>query len=167
MGLNLVVSAPTEGRGGNVERRHENPTESNRSGQTSKGLTMAHFPHRFGMRALAGILALGCVVGAAVSTKASTAYDGNWNVVIQSASNECRTSRLALRIENGTVGYAGYVPVSVSGSVGGNGSVTVSVVGGGRKAAGSGQLSGNSGAGTWTGSSSSAACSGTWTARRT
>jgi len=128
------------------------------------GLNMS--THEFAKRALAGILAGAALLGAAATTEAGCAYDGNWNVVIQSASAECKSSRLSLHIENGAVGNAGYVPVSVSGSVGGNGSVTVSVSSGGRSANGSGQLSGNSGSGTWSGSSAAAACSGTWTAHR-
>jgi hypothetical protein len=62
------------------------------------------------------------------------------------------------------VGYNGYLPASVSGSVGDNGSVRVSVSGGGRSANGSGHLSGNSGSGTWT--SPSSECKGTWVASR-
>jgi hypothetical protein len=117
------------------------------------------------MRVPLGVLAAACLLNAAAA-KAGTAYDGNWSVVIQSSSSECRTSQLALRIENGMLEYDGYVPVRVSGSVGDNGAVTVRVRGGGRSASGAGHLSGNSGWGTWSGGSSSAACSGTWTAFR-
>ena len=117
-------------------------------------------------RFIAGALVATAVVGAAANVKASMAYDGRWNVAINSRDADCRTGAIPLKIENGRVGYSGYVPVSVSGSVRGNGAVTVSVTGGGRSANASGQLSGDSGSGTWSGSSASAACSGTWTASR-
>ena len=120
---------------------------------------------RSSIRALAGALAAASVLGAAATVKAGGAYDGRWNVVIQSNSAECRSS-VALKIENGTVGYSGYIPVSVSGSVTGSGAVHVRVSSGGRSASGSGQLSGNSGSGTWSGSASATSCSGTWTAHR-
>jgi hypothetical protein len=117
-------------------------------------------------RTLGALLVAGSVFGAAASTKASSAYDGNWRVSIQPRDGDCQASQIPLKIDNGRLGYSGYVPVSVSGSVGGNGSVSVSVKAGSRSARGSGQLSGNSGSGTWTGGSASSACSGTWTASR-
>jgi hypothetical protein len=86
--------------------------------------------------------------------------------VIRASNGECRTSSIPLRIQNGSVAYNGYIPVNVSGSVGGSGSVTVSVKGGGQSANGSGTLQGNSGAGTWSGGSSNNSCSGTWSARK-
>ena len=122
--------------------------------------------HKLGSRAIAGALVATAVVGAAASVKASTAYDGRWNVAINSSDAECRTGAIPLKIENGHVGYYGYVPVSVSGSVGGNGAVNVRVSGGGRSANASGQLSGDFGSGTWSGNSSSNKCAGTWTASR-
>jgi hypothetical protein len=118
------------------------------------------------VRALGALLVAGSLFGAAASSKAASAYDGNWSVTIQSSSADCKGSQLPLKIDNGKLGYNGYVPVSVSGSVGGNGAVSVSVKAGGRSARGSGHLSGNSGSGTWTGTSASANCSGTWTASR-
>jgi hypothetical protein len=119
------------------------------------------------MRAIAALFVATAVSGTAPATKAGGAYDGNWNVVIRpSGGGECKSAHLPLRIENGNVAYNGYVPVSVSGSVGGNGAVRVSLSGGGRSANGSGHLSGNSGSGTWSGTDASSKCSGTWTAAR-
>jgi len=134
-------------------------------GADEQGLTMTFSTRKFGIRILAGIVAAAAVFGAAATSKASGAYDGRWNVVINSSNAACKVS-LPLKIENGRVGYNGYVPVNVSGSVGGNGAVTVSVSSGGRSANGSGHLAGNSGSGTWSGSAASSACSGTWTASR-
>ena len=121
----------------------------------------------FGFRICAGVLAATSVLGVAATSRAGSAYDGRWNVVINSGSAECRAGAIPLKIENGSVGYNGYVPVRVSGSVAGNGAVTVRVSSGGRNASGSGHLSGDSGTGTWSGSASDTSCSGTWTAHRT
>ena len=119
------------------------------------------------MRALGAMLVATAVSGTAPATKAGGAYDGKWSVSIRaSGGGECKSTSIPLKIENGGIAYAGYVPVSVSGSVGGNGAVRVNVSGGGRSANGSGHLSGNSGSGTWSGTAASAACSGTWTASR-
>jgi hypothetical protein len=115
---------------------------------------------------LGALVVAGSLLGASVTGKAASAYDGNWSVSIQAGNGDCKASHLPLKIDNGKLGYNGYVPVSVSGSVGGNGSVSVSLKAGGRSARASGQLSGNSGSGTWTGSSASSSCSGTWTASR-
>jgi|SRR5215470_17286312 len=118
-------------------------------------------------RALGVMLVATAVSGTAPATKAGGAYDGNWNVVIQaSGGGECKSTHLPVRINNGSVAYNGYLPASVSGSVGGNGAVRVNVSGGGSRANGSGHLTANSGSGTWTGGSSSSSCSGTWTASR-
>jgi hypothetical protein len=121
----------------------------------------------FGFRVCVGVLAAASVLGAAATSRAGSAYDGRWNVVINSSSAECRAGAIPLKIENGSVGYNGYVPVRVSGSVSGNGAVTVRVSTGGRNASGSGHLAGDSGTGTWSGSASATSCSGTWTAHRT
>lgn len=120
----------------------------------------------FAFRMGAGALAAASVLAAAATSRAGSAYDGRWNVVINSPSAECRAGALPLKIENGSLGYNGYVPVRVSGSVAGNGAVTVRVSSGGRSASGSGQLSGDSGNGTWSGSAAETSCAGTWTAQR-
>jgi hypothetical protein len=116
----------------------------------------------FGARVIAALAVAAALLSAGTSSKAASAYDGKWSVTIRASSSDCRTTHVPLKIENGAVGYNGYVPVSVSGSVGGNGAVTVSVSGGGQQANASGQLSGNSGSGTWRGGD----CSGTWSASR-
>jgi hypothetical protein len=135
-------------------------------GHRKQALTMSYATGKFGIRTLAGVLMALALAGAAAPAEAGTAYDGSWNVVIHSSNTACKGSQLPLKIENGRLGYSGYVPASVSGSVGGNGAVTVNVSGGGRSANGSGRLSGNSGSGTWSGGSASSACSGTWSASR-
>jgi hypothetical protein len=155
--LNFGIRPATQKGGDEVGRSDE--------AEDQQGLTMRYSIHTMGPRMLGALLVATAVSGTAPATKAGSAYDGNWSVVIRaSGGGECKTTSLPLRISNGSVGYNGYLPASVSGSVRDNGSVRVSVSGGGRSANGSGLLSGNSGSGTWT--SPSSECSGTWVASR-
>jgi hypothetical protein len=123
---------------------------------------MSHFKNsRFAMPALT--LAALMAIPALAPAQAKTNFDGSWSVVIITEKGSCdRSYRYPVKINDGTVGYAGEASFEVSGKVGPNGKVTVSVSRGDRKANGSGQLSGTSGGGSWTGGE----CSGTWQAER-
>ena len=91
--------------------------------------------------------------------------DGTWSVLIVTEQGKCdRAYRYPVRIANGAVGYAGEASFNVSGSVGANGAVTVTVSRGSQSAKGTGQLSGTTGSGRWT--AGSGECSGSWTAER-
>ena len=91
--------------------------------------------------------------------------DGNWSVLIVTERGKCdRAYRYPVSIRNGSVGYAGEASFNVSGKVGANGAVTVTVSRGNQRASGSGQLSANSGSGRWT--AGSGECTGSWTAER-
>src|SRR3954452_8573151 len=91
--------------------------------------------------------------------------DGTWSVLIVTEKGTCdRAYRYPVRISNGSVGYAGEASFNVSGSVGTNGTVTVTVSKGSQSAKGIGQLSGDGGSGRWT--AGSGECSGSWTAER-
>src|SRR5438105_7721018 len=91
--------------------------------------------------------------------------DGNWSVLIVTEQGKCdRAYRYPVRISNGSVGYAGETSFNVSGNVGANGAVTVTVSRGGQSAKGTGQLSASVGSGRWTAGSGD--CSGSWTAER-
>ena len=91
--------------------------------------------------------------------------DGNWNVLIVTEQGKCdRAYRYPVRISNGSVGYAGEASFNVSGNVGPNGAVTVTVSRGSQSAKGTGQLSASGGSGRWT--AGSGECSGSWTAER-
>jgi len=95
--------------------------------------------------------------------QASNNYDGNWSVVIVTEKGTCdRSYRYPVRITNGAVGYAGQASFNVSGKVGPNGKVEVTVSRGEQRANGSGHLSATDGGGRWTGGD----CSGTWQAER-
>ena len=92
-------------------------------------------------------------------------FDGTWSVLIVTEKGTCdRAYRYPVRISNGSVGYAGEASFNVSGSVGANGAVTVTVSKGNQSARGSGQLSAAGGSGHWV--AGSGECSGSWTAER-
>jgi hypothetical protein len=92
-------------------------------------------------------------------------FDGAWSVLIVTEKGTCdRAYRYPVRISNGSVGYAGEASFNVSGSVGPNGAVTVTVSKGNQSARGSGQLSASDGSGHWV--AASGECSGSWAAER-
>src|SRR5258708_34210905 len=99
--------------------------------------------------------ALGCA-----SAAAQTPYGGLWNVTIVTKTGTCEPStRSTLTVADGKISAAG---ASVSGSIGREGLVRVSIAG----AYANGQLSGNSGSGKWNGASAGVPCSGRWEASR-
>ena len=112
------------------------------------------------------ILAMSSVPAAPAPISAGKAsYDGTWSVLIVTQQGKCdRAYRYPVRISNGSVGYAGEASFNVSGSVGANGAVTVTVSRGSQSAKGMGHLSANAGSGRWT--AGSGECSGSWTAER-
>ena len=92
-------------------------------------------------------------------------FDGTWSVLIVTESGKCdRAYRYPVKIENGSVGYAGSASFTVSGKVGTKGEVTVTVARGSQSANGTGRMSETDGSGTWI--AGSGECSGTWTAER-
>jgi type 1 fimbria pilin len=91
---------------------------------------------------------------------AQTPYDGLWNVTVVTKSGNCEPStRSTLTVEDGKVSAAG---ADVTGSIGREGAVRVSI----RGAYANGQLSGNAGSGKWNGASAGIPCSGRWEASR-
>lgn len=112
------------------------------------------------------ILAMSAVPASPAPMSAPKAsFDGSWSVLIVTESGKCdRAYRYPVKIENGSVGYAGSASFTVSGKVGPNGTVTVTVARGSQSANGTGQMSATDGSGTWT--AGSGECSGTWTAER-
>jgi hypothetical protein len=92
-------------------------------------------------------------------------FDGTWSVLIVTEQGTCdRAYRYPVRISNGSVGYAGEASFNVTGRVGANGAVTVTVSRGSQSARGAGMLSSSDGSGYWR--TASGECSGTWTAER-
>lgn len=119
---------------------------------------------------LRNLIAAGALVlsGAAISAIVSPAtsapnYDGLWSVVIVTERGTCdRAYRYPVRISRGQVLNASESPVTITGRVGDNGRLTVTVSHGNQRATGSGRLSGANGTGSWSGGE----CSGTWEAER-
>ena len=87
-------------------------------------------------------------------------YDGTWNVTIVTKSGSCEpTASSTLTVTEGKISGGG---ANVSGSIGHEGLVRVSING----AYANGQLSGNAGSGKWNGASAGVPCSGRWQASR-
>lgn len=112
-------------------------------------------------------LAFAATAAVTVSAPAGAAanFDGNWSVLIVTEKGTCdRAYRYPVKIDRGSVGYAGNASFTVSGRVQPTGAVTVKVARGSQSASGSGRMSGSDGSGRW--QSAGGECSGTWTAER-
>ena len=115
--------------------------------------------------ALAALGILAATVPASAPASARSNFDGTWSVLIVTQKGTCdRAYRYPVKIDNGSVGYAGDASFTVSGKVGENGAVTVRVARGSQSANGQGKLSSTDGSGQWVAGSGD--CSGTWTAER-
>jgi len=123
-----------------------------------------------GMKLLARasvLLAFGATLLLGLPAKAQSKFEGLWSVLIITGAGDCdRAYRYGLRIERGRVLYDGQSGIDISGRVDSSGRVTVTIRRGDQGASGTGRLSGNSGAGTWKGTSSTGQCSGRWEAER-
>jgi hypothetical protein len=117
------------------------------------------------MKKTVAVLALG--VGALLSGSAlaePAKFDGTWSVSLVGNGGLCGSGASStLMVQNGSV-RAGGSDVSVSGSVGSSGSVSLALQKSGVQGTASGKLSGSSGSGSW--SVASLGCSGRWTAQR-
>ena len=87
--------------------------------------------------ALAALGILAATVPASAPASARANFDGKWSVLIVTHKGTCdRAYRYPVKIENGSVGYAGDASFTVSGKVGDNGAVTVRVARGSQSANG-------------------------------
>jgi hypothetical protein len=117
------------------------------------------------LAALAILATMAVPAGSAPISAGKAGFDGQWSVLIVTEKGTCdRAYRYPIKIENGSVGYAGSASFTVSGQIGDNGAVTVTVARGSQSAKGTGRMSGTDGSGTWTAGSGD--CSGTWSAER-
>jgi hypothetical protein len=99
--------------------------------------------------------------------RAQSSFDGSWSILIITDQGECdRAYRYGIRIVRGEIIYDGEAGVTFTGRVERNGRVTASVERGQQRATARGRLSGTRGSGTWSGISSTGACSGRWEAER-
>jgi hypothetical protein len=120
--------------------------------------------NRCGNLAAVGLaLSFAAIASAAFPATSAPSYDGLWSVVIVTEKGTCdRAYRYPIRISNGSLVNAGNDAFVITGKVGGNGAVTVTVSHGDKSATGSGRLSRDAGAGSWRGGD----CAGTWEAER-
>jgi hypothetical protein len=113
--------------------------------------------------ALAVLLAASASLPSDAARGGRSAYDGLWNVSVQTLNGSCGTLGYSLRIAGGRA-----MPVDQSyqayGAVTPGGVIRVTVSSGGRSASGSGRLSGRSGRGRWR--TTTGECAGVWTAGR-
>ena len=117
------------------------------------------------LTALALLAASAAPTASAPLAAGKAAFDGNWSVLIVTEKGTCdRAYRYPVRIANGAVGYAGEASFNVTGEVGANGAVTVTVSRGSQSATGTGRMSGTDGSGSWR--TAGGECSGTWSAER-
>ena len=92
-------------------------------------------------------------------------YDGVWTTVFATTRGNCSSGySVPFTVARGRVLSAG--GGRVSGSIGRQGSVAVSVSVGASHASGGGRLAGNYGAGRWSGIITGDRCSGSWQATR-
>jgi hypothetical protein len=110
---------------------------------------------------------LSLVLAGSGSLARAAPFDGTWSVLIITQKGDCDTAyRYELNVNGGKVSYAEGGGFTVSGNVGGSGSVNVSIRRGEQGASASGRLSGTTGAGKWSGKSATATCSGRWEAQK-
>jgi hypothetical protein len=118
--------------------------------------------------ALAALAILGAMTvpaSPAPISASKASFDGQWSVLIVTEKGTCdRAYRYPIKIQNGAVDYAGSASFTVTGKVGDNGAVTVTVSRGSQSANGIGRMSATDGTGHW--QTASGECSGTWSAER-
>jgi hypothetical protein len=113
----------------------------------------------------AGMLALVLAAPTAHVAAASTPYDGQWRLTINTERGACDSSyHFTVDITNGYVSHPNLV--RLRGRVVKGGGVHVSVAAAGKSAAGSGRLTRTAGHGRWTGHSGGDRCSGSWSAQK-
>jgi hypothetical protein len=114
--------------------------------------------------AAAGVAAAIALAGAA---HAAASHDGIWKVTIITQAGNCDPAySYPVKVSGGVVSYNGDGSFTIAGNVADAGTVKVSISRGDQRADATGKLTGDSGAGQWSGKSASTACSGRWEATR-
>jgi len=125
------------------------------------------------MRASRWIFAAAILAAAAVPYAADArparvarpgAYDGTWNVAFTTQAGNCSSNSFPFAVSGTRVSSAG--GGKVTGGISRSGIVSVNVSVGLSHASGNGRLSGNTGAGRWSGLIQGDKCSGSWQATR-
>ncbi len=100
------------------------------------------------------------------SAHAGSKYDGQWSVVVFTASGPCDPSyRISGQITNGQIFYA-YTSIVVTGQVAPNGETHVHVTAGASQGEAHGHMTESHGHGTWSGRGPDGPCAGSWIATR-
>ena len=114
---------------------------------------------------IAFLLTAGLLLPAGAAS-AGPGADGRWNVRVVTLAGACsKVAEYPVLIRGGQPRYDGPEAVTVTGSVGPNGTVTGQIAQLGGSAQVQGRLSGRRGRGTWT-TSALGGCSGHWEARK-
>jgi hypothetical protein len=112
-------------------------------------------------------LAAGALLASGSEAAAQARYDGRWSVLIITDKGDCdRAYRYSVSVERGQIVYGGEAGVQFTGRIDRNGRVRARISRGQAYAQGSGRFSAARGAGTWSGRSPTAQCSGRWEAER-
>jgi hypothetical protein len=115
--------------------------------------------------ALTTLLATGVLAGLVSPTRAVALHDGRWSIQVTGQSDKCdQDLRLAIRVNNGSVEYAGWFNVDAEGQISPNGRVNVRVAYREDVVDVRGAVSGDEATGSWT--SPTLGCSGTWHGER-
>ncbi len=115
-------------------------------------------------RLIANVVCGACLI-LATAAEARTSYDGPWNLVFFTQRGSCdATYTFSVNVTDGNVTHPNLV--KFGGHVAKSGAVRASVTVVDKYASGSGQLSGDSGRGIWSGHAAGGRCSGYWTAQR-
>jgi hypothetical protein len=138
------------------------PTETGSTPPSPRGTKMMHrYPH---LPVVAAVVAVTTLFAPGAR---AAGFDGNWTVLVITESGSCDAAyRYGVNVENGAVRYRGESGIDVRGSVDPGGHVRVAIGRGEQRAEGAGRLTGESGSGTWTGSSAASRCTGRWEAER-
>lgn len=109
-----------------------------------------------------------CALAMADGAQARSPFDGAWTVSVSGRSGACAGGNYSYNVQivNGSVRYNGG-DAQISGRVSNGGAVVVQVMSGVGNAVGSGRLRGNTGGGSFRGSSQQGPCAGSWTSQRT
>jgi len=100
------------------------------------------------------------------SAHAGSKYDGQWSVVVFTASGPCDPSyRISGQIVDGQISYA-YGSIEVSGHVAAGGETHVHVTAGSSHGEAHGHMTESHGHGTWSGQGADGRCAGSWIATR-
>jgi hypothetical protein len=114
---------------------------------------------------LSAVLASGILAGLVSPTRAVAVHDGRWSIQVLGQSDKCEQNlRLAIRVNDGAVEYAGWFDVNASGEITGAGNVNVRVAYREELVEVSGAVYGDAATGSWT--SPTLGCSGTWHGER-